>query len=45
MIESNINEDNQNINNKPLKYGVSVTDKCINIIDTDNIFKLLNNSV
>ena len=45
MIESNINEDNQNINNKPLKYGVSVTDKCINIIDTDNIFKLLNSSV
>ena len=25
MIESNINEDNQNINNKPLKYGISVT--------------------
>ena len=45
MIESNINEDNQNINNKPLKYGVSVTDKCININDTDNIFKLLNNSI
>jgi len=44
MIESNINEDNQNINNKPLKYGVSITDKCININDTDNIFKLLNNS-
>ena len=44
MIESNINENNQDINNKPLKYGVSITDKCINIIDTDNIFKLLNNS-
>ncbi len=44
MIESNINEDNQNINNKPLKYGVSVTDKCININDTNNIFMLLNNS-
>ena len=43
MIESNINEDNQDINNKPLKYGISVTDKCINIDDTDDIFKLLNN--
>lgn len=44
MIESNINENNQDINNKPLKYGISITDKCINITDTNNIFNLLNNS-
>ena len=45
MIESNINEANQDINIKPLKYGVSVTDKCINISDTKNIFNLLNNKL
>ena len=43
MIESNINEDKQNINDKPLKKGVSITDGCINICDTNNILNKLNN--
>jgi 3-deoxy-7-phosphoheptulonate synthase len=42
MIESNINENKQNINNKPLKYGISITDACINIKQTDDIFIKLN---
>jgi phospho-2-dehydro-3-deoxyheptonate aldolase len=36
MIESNINEDKQNLNAnlKDLKYGVSITDSCINMKET-----------
>lgn len=36
MIESNINEGNQKISDK-LLYGVSITDKCINLEETDKI--------
>ena len=39
MIESNINEGNQKMDNKNLKYGVSITDPCINLEDTDRILK------
>ena len=45
MIESNINEGKQNIENTPLKYGISITDGCINLIDTVNILEKLNNSL
>ena len=41
MIESNINEGNQKISDK-LKYGVSVTDGCINIEDTYKCLKKIN---
>lgn len=43
MIESNINEDKQSINDKPLKYGISITDGCINIEDTYDLLKNINN--
>lgn len=39
MIESNINEGNQKMDNENLKYGVSITDPCINLEDTDRILK------
>ena len=45
MIESNINEGKQNIDNKPLKNGISITDGCINLNDTYNILIELNNSL
>ncbi len=45
MIESNINEGKQSIDNKPLKKGVSITDGCINIKDTLNILRNLNESL
>ena len=43
MIESNINENKQSINNKPLKYGISITDGCINIEDTYDLLNNINN--
>ena len=43
MIESNINEGKQSIHNKPLKYGVSITDGCINKDDTYNVLNTINN--
>ena len=45
MIESNINEGKQNIENKPLEYGISITDGCINLEDTIIILDKLNNSL
>ncbi len=45
MIESNINEGKQNIENKPLKYGISITDGCIDLYDTFIILGELNNSL
>jgi len=45
MIESNINEGKQNIDNKPLKKGISITDGCININDTYNILNEMNKSL
>ena len=44
MIESNINEGNQNISNN-LKYGVSVTDSCISLETTEEILQNLYNSL
>lgn len=41
MIESNINEGHQDISDN-LKYGVSITDACINIQDTINLIENLN---
>jgi len=43
MIESNINEGKQSINDKPLKYGISITDGCINLEDTYSILNKINN--
>jgi len=43
MIESNINENKQSINDKPLKYGISITDGCINIEDTYDLLNNINN--
>jgi len=40
MIESNINEGKQNISDN-LKYGVSITDGCINLNDTFECLKML----
>lgn len=45
MIESNINEGKQNIENKLLEYGISITDGCINLEDTIIILDKLNNSL
>lgn len=45
MIESNINEGKQNIEKKPLEYGISITDGCINLEDTINILGELNSSL
>ena len=45
MIESNINEGKQSIDNKPLKKGVSITDGCINLNQTFNILKKMNESL
>ncbi|MCL4136950.1 UNVERIFIED_CONTAM: hypothetical protein GTU68_006111 [Idotea baltica] len=39
MIESNINEGNQSSSSKDLKYGVSITDSCINWETTDRIIQ------
>jgi 3-deoxy-7-phosphoheptulonate synthase len=36
MIESNIKESNQTISSE-LKYGISITDKCLNIDDTEKL--------
>ena len=45
MIESNINEGKQSINDKPLRYGISITDGCINIEDTYSILTKINNKL
>lgn len=46
MLESNINEGKQTLD-KPedLKYGVSITDSCINFEETKNIIKKLYNII
>ena len=43
MIESNINEGKQNINDIPLKYGISITDGCINQTDSEKLLIKINN--
>ena len=44
MIESNISEGNQSIGDN-MKYGVSITDACIDLDDTKIILEQLHNSV
>lgn len=45
MIESNIHAGNQDINSKPLKYGVSVTDECVDFAETIDMLDKLNSCV
>jgi 3-deoxy-7-phosphoheptulonate synthase len=46
MIESNINEGKQTLNNiSNLKYGVSITDACINIEETNRIITAAYNQM
>ena len=45
MIESNINEGKQSINDKPLIYGVSITDGCLNINDTTYLLDKMNKNI
>ncbi len=47
MLESNINEGNQKIGDdlSKLKYGVSVTDQCINIEETEELLDLVYRSI
>nr|QFG74538.1 MAG: DAHP synthetase I family protein [Megaviridae environmental sample] len=45
MIESNLIEGNQDINNKPLKYGQSITDSCINLEDSDTLLDMISRTV
>ena len=41
MIESHLVEGKQNINDKPLIYGKSITDGCVNLETTQQMFDLL----
>ena len=47
MVESNLNEGNQKLTNniEELKYGISITDSCINWNTTKNLLKKLSDSV
>lgn len=47
MLESNLNEGNQKIGDdlSKLKYGVSVTDQCINIKETEELLDLVYRSI
>ncbi len=48
MIESNINEGNQKVppeGKSGLKYGVSITDACINFEDTEKVLEDLATGV
>lgn len=47
MLESNINEGNQGIPKdlNDLKYGISVTDQCINIEETEELLELIYKSI
>ena len=45
MLESNIYEGNQSIKDKPLKYGVSITDSCLNLDDTEVCLEMLYNAL
>ena len=44
MIESNLKSGSQSISNN-LKYGISITDKCINTSDTEEILNILSDSI
>lgn len=41
MIESFINSGNQSIHSKPLRYGISITDACIDWTNTVRLLKLV----
>ena len=45
MIERNLVEGNQNINNKDLVYGKSVTDACIGWEDTEKVLCTLSEAI
>jgi len=46
MIESNLEEGNQSIGPcESLKYGVSITDKCINWETTDRLLRMIHSSL
>ena len=45
MIESNLVEGAQKITNHPLVYGKSITDSCVNPVDTEKILVELSNAV
>ncbi len=45
MIESNIEEGNQNINEPNLVYGKSVTDACIGWEDTKKVLYILSEAI
>ena len=45
MIESNLVAGNQNINIKPLKYGQSVTDACVDFDETIEMLEMLAKAV
>lgn len=45
MIESNLVEGSQSITNSPLVYGKSITDACLNLVDTEQILITLSNAV
>ena len=45
MIESNIEEGNQNINAPDLVYGKSVTDACIGWEDTERALYTLSEAI
>jgi len=38
-LESNINEGKQSISPEPLRYGVSITDECIDWEMTESLFR------
>ena len=41
MVESNLVEGNQDIANKPLQYGMSITDACVGLVDSEKIITKL----
>lgn len=45
MIESNLHEGRQNLGTETLQYGVSITDACISIQQTQPIFEQLAQSI
>lgn len=41
MVESNLVEGKQDISNKPLQYGMSITDACVGLVDSEIIIAKL----
>jgi 3-deoxy-7-phosphoheptulonate synthase len=41
MLESNIHEGSQKLDDTPLKYGVSITDGCVNLQTTEELIQYL----